>query len=78
MSAILTDILHEVYAALTPSDSQSDWATESAAAEQTENYDIKSLKCLPRSSNVSVLIKEGVFFYWKKSAFFENKGAFLA
>ena len=22
-----------------------------------------------RSSNVSVLIKEGVFFYWKKSAF---------
>ena len=31
-----------------------------------------------RSSNVSVLIKEGVFFYWKKSALFENKGAFLA
>ena len=29
-----------------------------------------------RSSNVSVLIKEGVFFYWKKSAFFENKCAF--
>ena len=31
-----------------------------------------------RSSNVSVLVEEGVFFYWKKSAFFLNKGAFLA
>ena len=39
--------IHEIYAALTPSDSRSDWA----------------------SKNVSVLIKEGVFIYWKKSAF---------
>ena len=31
-----------------------------------------------RSSNVIVLIKEGVFLYWKKSAFLKNKDAFLA
>ena len=30
-----------------------------------------------RPSNVSVLIKEGVFFYWKKSAFLKNTGVFF-
>ena len=40
---------------------------------------IKSkVKMCFRSSDVSVLIKEGLFFYWEKSAFFENKDAFLA
>ena len=29
--------IHEIYAALTPSDSQSDWASESAAAKQAED-----------------------------------------
>ena len=33
--------IHEVSASLTPSDSRSDWASESAAAKQAENYDIK-------------------------------------
>ena len=60
--------MHEIYAALTPSD----WASESAAAKQAENYNIKSLNACSRSSNVSALIKEGVFIYWKKSAFFEK------
>ena len=30
-------IIHEIYAALTLSDSRSDWASESAAAKQAEN-----------------------------------------
>ena len=34
--------IHEIYAALTQSDSRSDWASESDAAKQAENYDIKS------------------------------------
>ena len=34
--------IHEIYASLTPSDSGSDWASESAAAKQAENYNIKS------------------------------------
>ena len=38
--------IHEIYEALTPSDSRSDWASESAAftatAKQAENYNIKS------------------------------------
>ena len=34
--------MHEVYAALTPSDSRSDWASESADAKKAENYNIKS------------------------------------
>ena len=34
--------IHEIYTALTPSDSQIDWASESAAAKQVENYNIKS------------------------------------
>ena len=34
--------IHEIYAALTPSDSESDWASETAAAKQAENYNIKS------------------------------------
>ena len=34
--------IHEIYAAQTPSDSRSDWASESAAAKQAENYNIKS------------------------------------
>ena len=46
--------IHEISAALTPSDSRSDWASESAAAAES----------------VSVLIKEGVFFTGKKSAFY--------
>ena len=32
--------IHEIYAALTPSDYQSDWASEFAAAKQAENYKI--------------------------------------
>ena len=32
--------IHETIAALTPSDSRSDWASESAAAKQTEDYKI--------------------------------------
>ena len=54
--------IHEIYAALTPSDSQSDSASESAAAKQAENYNIKS----SRSSSVSVLIREGVFLLLEK------------
>ena len=34
--------IHEPYAALTPSDSRSDWAPDSAVAKQAENYNIKS------------------------------------
>ena len=38
--------IHEIYVALTPSDSRSDWASESAAftaaAKQAENYNIRS------------------------------------
>ena len=34
--------IHEIFAALTPCDSQSDWASESAAAKQTEDYKILS------------------------------------
>ena len=34
--------IHKIYAALTPSDSRSEWAPESAAAKQAENYNIKS------------------------------------
>ena len=32
----------EISAALTPSESQNDWASESVAAKQAENYNIKS------------------------------------
>ena len=32
--------IHEIYAALPPSDSQSDWASEFAAAKQAEDYNI--------------------------------------
>ena len=32
--------IHKMNAALTPSDSRSDWASESAAAKQTEDYKI--------------------------------------
>ena len=32
--------IHEIYAALTPSDSRSDWASEFAAAKQAEDYKI--------------------------------------
>ena len=32
--------VHEIYAALTPSDSGSDWASESAVAKHTEDYKI--------------------------------------
>ena len=52
--------IHEIYAALTPSDSRSDWASEFAAA-----------------TSCSVLIKEGVFIYWKKSAFLLKEGCFF-
>ena len=53
--------IHEIYAALTPSDSRSDWDTVSL---------LPLLLPLNRqriitSSNVSVLIKEGVFFTGK-------------
>ena len=34
--------IHEIYAALTPGDSRSDWASKSATAKQAENYNIKS------------------------------------
>ena len=34
--------IHELSAALTPSDSRSDWASESAATKQVEKYNIKS------------------------------------
>ena len=34
--------IHEIYAALTPSVCRSDWASESAAAKQAENYNFKS------------------------------------
>ena len=34
--------IHEIYAALTPSDSRSDWASESAAAKHAEDYKILS------------------------------------
>ena len=30
--------IHKIYTALTPSDSGRDWASESAAANQAENY----------------------------------------
>ena len=33
---------HEIYTALTPSDARSEWASESAAAKQAENHNIKS------------------------------------
>ena len=40
--------IHEIYTALTPSDSRNDWASECAAttvaAKQVENYNIISLK----------------------------------
>ena len=32
--------IHEISAALVPSDSRSDWASESAAVEQAEDYKI--------------------------------------
>ena len=32
--------IHEIYSAPTPSDSRSDWASESAAALQAEDYNI--------------------------------------
>ena len=32
--------IHEIYSALTPSDSRSDWASESAAAKDAEGYKI--------------------------------------
>ena len=32
--------IHEIYAALTPSDSESDWASEFSAAKQAEDYKI--------------------------------------
>ena len=32
--------IHETYAALTPSDSRSDWASEFVAAKQAEDYKI--------------------------------------
>ena len=53
--------IHKIYAALTPSDCQSDWASEFAAAKQAEDYKIESQNTCSRSSNVSVLLKEGVF-----------------
>ena len=34
--------IHELYAALTPSDSRSDWASEFATAKQAEDYKILS------------------------------------
>ena len=34
--------IHEIYSALTPSDSRSHWASESAAAVQAEDYTILS------------------------------------
>ena len=34
--------IHEIYAALTPSDSRSDWASEFSAAKQVEDYKIYS------------------------------------
>ena len=52
-----------IYSALTPSDTQSDWASESAAAIQAEDYKILSQNTCSCPSNVSVLIKEGVFIY---------------
>ena len=53
--------IHKIYAALTPSDCRSDWASEFAAAKQAEDYKIESQNTCSRSSNVSVLLKEGVF-----------------
>ena len=44
-----------------PSDCRSDWASELAAAKQAEDYKIESQNMCSRSSNVSVLLKEGVF-----------------
>ena len=38
--------IHVVSVVLTPSDSRSDWTSESAAAKQAENYDTKSKKCV--------------------------------
>ena len=34
--------IHEIYAALAPSDSRSDWASKSAAAKHAEDYKILS------------------------------------
>ena len=34
--------IQEIYTALTPSDSRSDWASESAAAKHAEDYNILS------------------------------------
>ena len=53
--------IHEIYAALTPSDCRRDWASEFAAAKHAEDYKILRQNTCSRSSNVSVLIKEGVF-----------------
>ena len=46
------------------------WASESAAAKQAEDYTILSSNTCSRSSNVSVLIKEGVFFLLEKVSVF--------
>ena len=40
-----------------------------ADAKQAEDYQIESQNTCTRSSNVSVLLKEGVFIKWKKTAF---------
>ena len=62
--------IHKIYAALTPSDCRSDWASEFASAKQAEDYKIESQTMCSRSSNVSVLLKERVFIYWEKSAYY--------
>ena len=41
-----------------------------AAAKQAEDCKIESQNTCSRSSNVSVLLKEGVFIWWEKSAFY--------
>ena len=58
--------IHEIYAALTPSDFRSDWASKSAAAV------VITSKACSRSSNVSVLIKEGVFLLLEKVSVFKK------
>ena len=70
--------IHKVSAALMPSDYRSDWASESAAAKQAENYNIKSLNACSRSSYVSVLIQEGVFFTGKSQIFLKIRVLFWA
>ena len=59
--------IHEICLALTPSDSRSDRASESAAAtaaaKQTENYNIKSQNACSRSNKFSLLIRRGDVFY---------------